>query len=153
MAWNEPGGSGKDKDPWGGGNGGDKQGPPDLDEVVKKMQDKFGALFGGGGSGGRSKGGGGGGGISSVGIGLILVVLGLVWAFSGIYTVDEGKRGVVLQFGKYEKTTMPGLQWIPRFIQSYIIDDIENVRLKKREQPALLLAWMIFYLNRLNRNL
>ena len=41
MAWNEPGGSGKDKDPWGGG-GGDKQGPPDLDEVVKKMQDKFG---------------------------------------------------------------------------------------------------------------
>ena len=45
MAWNEPGGSGK-KDPWGGGNG--DQGPPDLDEVVKKMQDKFGAIFGGG---------------------------------------------------------------------------------------------------------
>jgi membrane protease subunit HflK len=128
MAWNEPGGSGKDKDPWGGNGGGDKQGPPDLDEVVKKMQDKFGALFGGGGgSGGRSKGGGGGG-VSSVGIGLILLVLGLVWAFSGIYTVDEGKRGVVLQFGKYEKTTMPGLQWIPRFIQSYEVVDIENVR-------------------------
>jgi len=127
MAWNEPGGSGKDKDPWGGGSGGDKQGPPDLDEVVKKMQDKFGALFGGGGSGGRSKGGGGGG-VSSIGIGLILVVLGLVWAFSGIYTVDEGKRGVVLQFGKYDKTTMPGLQWVPRFIQSYEVVDIENVR-------------------------
>ena len=43
MAWNEPGGSGN-KDPWGGGR---DQGPPDLDEVVKKMQDKFGSLFGG----------------------------------------------------------------------------------------------------------
>ena len=43
MAWNEPGG-GDNKDPWGGR--GDK-GPPDLDEVVRKMQDKLGGLFGG----------------------------------------------------------------------------------------------------------
>lgn len=127
MAWNEPGGSGKDKDPWGGGGGGDNQGPPDLDEVVKKMQDKFGALFGGGGGSGRAKGGGGGG-ISSAGIGLILVVAAIVWAVAGIYTVEEGKRAVVLQFGKYTKTTMPGLQWVPPFIQSYEIVDIENVR-------------------------
>lgn len=127
MAWNEPGGSGKDKDPWGGG-GGDNQGPPDLDEVVKKMQDKFGALFGRGGSGQTPGGGGKGGGISSAGIGLILVVAALVWAVAGIYTVEEGKRGVVLQFGKYIKTTMPGLQWVPPFIQSYEIVDIENVR-------------------------
>ncbi|WP_455221403.1 FtsH protease activity modulator HflK [Kaarinaea lacus] len=126
MAWNEPGGSGKDKDPWGGG--GDNQGPPDLDEVVKKMQDKFGALFGRGGSGQTPGGGGKGGGISSAGIGLILVVAALVWAVSGIYTVEEGKRAVVLQFGKYIKTTMPGLQWVPPFIQTYDIVDIENVR-------------------------
>ncbi|WP_455218975.1 FtsH protease activity modulator HflK [Kaarinaea lacus] len=129
MAWNEPGGSGKDKDPWGGGgSGGDNQGPPDLDEVVKKMQDKFGALFGGGGGSGSSKGRGGGGGVSSAGIGLILVVLAAVWGVMGFYTVDEGKRAVVLQFGKYEKTTMPGLQWIPPIIQSYEMVDIENVR-------------------------
>ena len=43
MAWNEPGG-GK-RDPW-NGKGGD-QGPPDLDEVVKKLQDRMGGLFGG----------------------------------------------------------------------------------------------------------
>ncbi|WP_455365954.1 FtsH protease activity modulator HflK [Kaarinaea lacus] len=130
MAWNEPGGSGKDKDPWGGGGGGgDNQGPPDLDEVVKKMQDKFGALFGRGGSGQTPGGGGGkGGGISSAGIGLILVVAALVWAVAGIYTVEEGKRAVVLQFGKYIKTTMPGLQWVPPIIQTYEIVDIENVR-------------------------
>jgi len=48
MAWNEPGGSGN-KDPWGGGNrGGNNQGPPDLDEVVKQLQQKFSAIFGGG---------------------------------------------------------------------------------------------------------
>ena len=54
MAWNEPGGD--NKDPW-SGKGGD-QGPPDLDEVVRKMQEKLGGLFGGrrGGSGGESGG-------------------------------------------------------------------------------------------------
>ena len=127
MAWNEPGGSGKDKDPWGGGD--KNQGPPDLDEVVKKMQEKFGALFGGA---KRSKGngasGGGGSGVSGLFIGLLVVGFVALWAFSGFFIVDEGKRGVVLQFGKYTKTTMPGLQWIPRFIQSAEIVDIEQIR-------------------------
>ena len=50
MAWNEPGGG--DKDPWSGR--GREQGPPDLDELVRKMQDRFGGLFGG-----RKKGGAG----------------------------------------------------------------------------------------------
>ena len=128
MAWNEPGGSGKDKDPWGGGNGSDNQGPPDLDEVVKKMQEKFGSLFGGG-KGGKSGGrSGGGGGLSSVGIGLILVVVAAAWGLMGFYTVDEGKRAVVMQFGKYQKTTMPGLQWIAPLIQTKEVVDIENVR-------------------------
>lgn len=129
MAWNEPGGSGKDKDPWGGDNRSGNQGPPDLDEVVKKMQEKFGSLFGGGKSG-KSQGGstGGGGGFSSVSIGLILVVVAVIWGLMGFYTVDEGKRAVVLQFGKYQKTTMPGLQWIAPLIQSYDMVDIENVR-------------------------
>lgn len=127
MAWNEPGGSGKDKDPWGGGGGGSQGGPPDLDEVVKKMQEKFGSLFGGGGSG-RSGGGSGGRGIGSVGIGVILVVIVAIWALMGFYTVDEGKRAVVLQFGKYKETTTPGLQWVAPLIESYEIVNIENVR-------------------------
>jgi len=127
MAWNEPGG-GKDKDPWSGGKGSGNQGPPDLDEVVKKMQEKFGALFGGGGSGGRAQGGSSGPKLGSFGIGLILVVIAAAWALYGFYTVDEGKRAVVLEFGKYQKTTMPGLQWIAPGIQSYEIVDVENVR-------------------------
>jgi len=127
MAWNEPGGSGN-KDPWGGGNrGGNNQGPPDLDEVVKQLQQKFGAIFGGAKKGGGSSAGGGGK-AGSIGIGVIAVVLLAVWAISGIYIVDEGRRGVVLQFGAYTKTTMPGPHWYPRFIQSVEVVNVEESR-------------------------
>lgn len=124
MAWNEPGGSGK-KDPWGGGGGGD-QGPPDLDEVVKKVQDKISSLFGGGKGGGGQSGSGSGG--TGIGIGAILLIAVLVWGLSGIYIVDEGRRGVVLQFGAFSATTLPGPHWYPRFIQSVEVIDISNVR-------------------------
>jgi membrane protease subunit HflK len=123
MAWNEPGGSGN-KDPW--GNRGGSQRPPDLDEVVKKLQDKFSALFGGKKPAGGGRGTAGGGG--SFGVGVIIGVVVAIWFFSGVYIVDEGKRGVVLQFGKYAETTLPGPHWYPRFIQSVDIIDIENIR-------------------------
>ncbi len=127
MAWNEPGGSGN-KDPWGGGNrGGNNQGPPDLDEVVKQLQQKFSAIFGGGKKGGGSPASGGGN-AGSIGLGVIAVVLVVVWAISGIYIVDEGRRGVVLQFGAYAKTTMPGPHWHPRFIQSVEVVNVEESR-------------------------
>lgn len=119
MAWNEPGGSGG-KDPWGGRN--DEQGPPDLDEVVRKLQNKLGGLFGGGGNKPT------GGGMGAGGFGLILVLGFLVWLFSGIYIIEEGKRGVVLQFGAYKDTTMPGPHWYPRFIQSIEKVDVSGVR-------------------------
>jgi len=126
MAWNEPGGSGK-KDPWGGGNGKNKNdGPPDLDEVVKKMQQKFNSVFGGGGGGGGQ--GSASGGVGSMGIGLIAIVAVIAWALSGIYIVKEGTRGVVLMFGAYSKTTLPGPQWYPRFVQSIDIVNIEEIR-------------------------
>ena len=123
MAWNEPGGSGN-KDPWGGRKN-DNQGPPDLDEVVKKLQEKFGALFGGGGP--RSAGSGSGK-AGSIGIGLIAAVALVIWVVSGVYIVEEGTRGVVLQFGKYKETTQPGPHWFPRGIQSVETVDIENIR-------------------------
>jgi membrane protease subunit HflK len=90
MAWNEPGNGGKD--PW-GNRGND--GPPDLDEVVRNMQQKLGGLFGG-------KGGSGGGNSSSqgsFGLGLIAVIALIVWLLSGIYIVEAPERGVVLCFG------------------------------------------------------
>jgi membrane protease subunit HflK len=121
MAWNEPGGSGN-KDPWGDRN--KEQGPPDLDEIIKKLQNKFSGLFGGGGGGTSSRGRSGGG----IGISFIAVVLLVIWGLSGIYIVDQGKQGVVLQFGAFKSITDPGPHWYPRFIQSVEIVDVEQVR-------------------------
>lgn len=140
MAWNEPGGSGG-KDPWGGRN--DEQGPPDLDEVVKKLQDKLGGLFGSGGGRGGSARSTDGGGMSSGGFGLIAVVLAVVWALSGLYTIHEGTRGVVMQFGAYRETTMPGLHWYPRFIQSVErvnVDNVRSIELGVRGDESLMLT-------------
>jgi membrane protease subunit HflK len=124
MAWNEPGG-GNNKDPWGGRG---DQGPPDLDEVVKKMQDKLGGLFGGGGR----KGGGsarGGSGPAFAGIGLILGIVALVWLASGIYIVDAGKQGVVMRFGAFSQVTPPGPHWrIPYPVEQVEIVDVEQRR-------------------------
>jgi membrane protease subunit HflK len=120
MAWNEPGGSGS-KDPWGDRK--NEQGPPDLDEIIKKLQNKFSGLFGGGGGAGRRRSTGGGFGLS-----FIAAVVLVIWALSGIYIVDEGRQGVVLQFGAFRDITNPGPHWYPRFIQSVEIVDVEQVR-------------------------
>lgn len=108
MAWNEPGNG---QDPW--GRRGANQGPPDLDEMLKKLRQRFSGS--GGGSGGSSGG-------PSIPRGIIpLVIAGVValWLASGFYVVDEQERGVVLQFGDYVTTTMPGLRWhIPTPVQS-----------------------------------
>lgn len=122
MAWNEPGGN--NRDPWGGG--GRDQGPPDLDEVIRKLSGKFGGLFGG-------KGGGGGGGgprrAGGAGIGVIVAIVVVGWLLSGIYIVEEGKRGVVLRFGAYVDTTMPGPHWrIPWPFERVEIVDAERRR-------------------------
>ena len=90
MAWNEPGGGDNNKDPW--GNRGD-QGPPDLDEAIRKLQAQLSGIFGGkGGSGG----GGAGASLSSGAIGLVVFVLLAIYTFTGIYQVDQQERGVVV---------------------------------------------------------
>lgn len=131
MAWNEPGGG--NRDPWGGR--GNDQGPPDLDEVVRKMQDKFGGLFGG------RKGSGGGGagrGPGGFGIGLIIGLAVLVWLASGIYIVDEAERGVVLRFGQYQKTVGPGPHWhIPYPVDSVLEVNVDALRTTQHSAQML----------------
>jgi modulator of FtsH protease HflK len=107
MAWNEPGGNSNNQDPWGGRKGGDRKGPPDLDEAFRKLQDSLNGLFGGGKKGGRDDGAGKGGGFGLLFIGLAL--LAVVWLYSAIYVVDEQEQAVVLRFGKYYETVGPGL--------------------------------------------
>jgi membrane protease subunit HflK len=136
MAWNEPGGG--NKDPWSGK--GSDQGPPDLDEVVRKLQERLGGLFGGkrrgpGGDEGGGRGNGGGGGFPSLPsgidkktIGIVAGVLIVIWLASGIYIVAPAERGVVLRFGAYADTTDPGPHWhIPFPIERAIKVNVDQV--------------------------
>jgi len=105
MGWNE---SGDGKNPWDRGR---NEGPPDLDRIVREWQQKLGALLRGGGAG---RGGTEGGSAPAPGGPLIAGVLAIVlllWAATGLYRVDDAQRGVVLRFGEYQQTTMPGLRW------------------------------------------
>jgi membrane protease subunit HflK len=123
MAWNEPGGGNKKpRDPWGGGG---DQGPPDLDEALKKVQEKLGGLFGGGASG---RGGGSGGGIPGPLLWVVALGALLVWGLMGLYQVDQQERAVVLRFGKYNETVQPGLHWHMPLIEEVIKVNTTKVR-------------------------
>jgi modulator of FtsH protease HflK len=119
MAWNEPGGS--NKDPWGGKGG--NEGPPDLDEMARKMREKMNAFFGG--RGGKASGSGGG---IPINIGMIAVIAVLAWVLSGIYIVQPAERGVVLRLGKYHATTEPGPHWYMRGLETVDKVDVDNLR-------------------------
>jgi membrane protease subunit HflK len=112
MAWNEPG-SGKQRDPWkdSGGGGGPS---PDFDAVLKRINAFFARLFGGS---------GGGPGVA------VLAVL-LVWAvWDSCAVIKANESGVVLRFGEYTRTMMPGfnLKW-PRPVESVLKVDAKSVR-------------------------
>jgi membrane protease subunit HflK len=106
MAWNEPGGNPGKRNPWGSNK--PEQGPPDLDEVIRNLQRRLSALFGGG-TGGRSSGGSAPG--RGFGLGTIVLALATIWAFTGLYRVDAAERGIILRFGRHVDTTLPGLHW------------------------------------------
>ena len=106
MAWNEPGGNPGKRNPWGSNK--PEQGPPDLDEVIRNLQRRLSALFGGG-TGGRGTGSGAPG--RGFGLGTILLALATIWAFTGLYRVDAAERGIILRFGRHVDTTLPGLHW------------------------------------------
>lgn len=117
--------------------GGRQDGPPDLDEMWRDFNNRLNRLFGkkgGNGGGPRDPSGGGHGGPNMAGAGKGLVAVAgiavLVWLASGFYIVQEGREGVVLQFGKYHHTSMPGFQWrLPYPIQSHEIVNSSQVRI------------------------
>lgn len=130
MAWNEPGGG---KDPWGSNQGG---GPPDIDEALKKLRQKFGKFGGKGGDSGGGAGVSGGRGFVPV----ILAVLVAVWAFAGVYQVDEKERAVVLRFGKYLETVDPGLHWNPPLVDTVFKERTTEERQYRNRSPDLMLT-------------
>ena len=113
---------GRGGSPWGGppGGGGNGSGrgpaPPDIDEIIRKIQDtikKF--LPGGSKSGGKT-------------IILGLVILGFIWLASGLYRVLPDEQGVVLRFGKFINTTQPGLNYhIPYPIETVLTPKVTKV--------------------------
>lgn len=119
MAWNEPGGN--KNDPW-KNRGGKEQGPPDIDDVLKNLFGKFGGKGGGDGGGGAS-----GPNLTGKSIGLVVVIALIVYALSGIYTVKEAERGVVLRFGEVHSLAQPGLQWRFRFIEEVVPVNIQEI--------------------------
>jgi membrane protease subunit HflK len=135
---------------WGKKN---NEGPPDLDEILRKLQQKIAGLLGFRPRGPGPAGPPGGSVGTAVGGGLVFVILLIVavWLASGFYIVDEGRRGVVLRLGKYVETTQPGPRWhIPYPIETVEVVNVSGVRTvevgyrgnpkNKQPQEALMLT-------------
>jgi len=108
--------------PWGkppgGGNGSGRGGqrPPNIDEVIEKIQKLINKFIPGGKPTGSKP----------IILGLILLVA--VWAFSGLYRVLPDEQGVVLRFGKFVTTTQPGLNYhIPYPVETVLTPKVTKV--------------------------
>jgi membrane protease subunit HflK len=120
LAWNEP--DDNDRDPWGRRRG--HQGPPDLDEVVRKMQERLGSLFGRRPGGGRAR-------QDNTGAIVSVLVVGIaVWlSYDMFYRIDQAELGVVRRFGSYVTTLQPGLHLrLPRPIEYVAKENVDRIR-------------------------
>ena len=90
MAWNEPG----NKDPWGRNKNNSS-----IDGVFKDFKKTINDLLGSGGPVPPSP---------KKSVGLLSGIILAIYFLSGIYIVNDGERGVVLQFGSFDEITMPG---------------------------------------------
>jgi membrane protease subunit HflK len=115
MPWSNQSGGGNggpwrpNPGPWGSGPQSSGPRPPDLEDLLRRSQERLKTMIPGGGSfGGRGA------------IGLVLILI-LLWAFSGFYTVQSNEEGVVLRFGAYNRRATPGLNYhIPYPIESVL---------------------------------
>jgi membrane protease subunit HflK len=98
--WGQRGGSGGGKSPWGSGSGGPQGNgtPPDLEDMLRRGQDRLKDFIPGGSMGGK---------------GLIVLILGViaVWLLTGFYTVRPNEVGINMIFGRYSGTTQEGLRY------------------------------------------
>jgi membrane protease subunit HflK len=108
------GGGGRGQGPWGAGGPGGR--PPDLEDLMRRGQDKLRGMFPGGGFG------------SGRGI-LILVLVVLVgWGFTCFYRVEPDEQGVVLRFGKWVRNAPPGLNFkLPTPIERVMTPPVTKV--------------------------
>ena len=111
MPWNNQGGGGPwgsgPKGPWGSGSPPPGSSPPDLEELLRRGQDKLRTVLPGGNFGGR-------------GLALVALAAVMLWGFSGFFQVAPNELGLVMRFGKYVRDAKPGLNYhIPYPVESY----------------------------------
>src|SRR5213076_1957206 len=92
MPWSNQSGG-----PWGSGPQSRGPKPPDLEEFLRRSQDRLRGLTPGN-LGGR-------------GFALIAVAAVVLWGFSGFFRVEPDEIGVVLRFGKFVREVQPGLNY------------------------------------------
>jgi membrane protease subunit HflK len=119
MPWSNQGGgpwgSGGSKGPWGSGPQSSGPTPPDLEELLRRSQDKLKDILPGGNLGGR---------------GVLLIVLAavVVWGFSGFFRVEPDELGVVMRFGKYTRDAKPGLNYhLPYPVETVVTPKVTRV--------------------------
>src|SRR6266436_1976659 len=118
MPWSNQGGgpwgSGGSKGPWGSGPQSSGPTPPDLEELLRRSQDKLRTVLPGGKLGGS-------------GIALIALAAVALWGFSGFFRVEPDELGLVMRFGKYDRDAKPGLNYhIP-----YPVESVELVKVTR----------------------
>lgn len=108
--WQPRGQGPRNPNPWGGGpsgsGGGGGREPPDLEDILRRSQDKLRRVMPGG--------GGDGGGIArlgAVGIAFLAILAAIGWMLTGFYTVRPNEVGIERVFGKFVSITAPGLNW------------------------------------------
>lgn len=125
------------QNPNNGGNGNKKPdggGPPDIDQLWRDFNQRLSRLFGkrGGNAGGSEGGDNFGRGDmkgAGIGVGVIALIVAFLWLASGFFIVQEGQTAVVMTFGKYSHTTLPGFNWRwPYPVQSHEIVNVSQVR-------------------------
>lgn len=120
MGWNEPPDGNKDKDPW--GNRGKNDGPPDISEILDKMQKGFGGVFGN-----RPNRVDNNNSTFPILVGIILLIAWLIYDVT--YFIDEQERGAVLRFGAHVETLEPGINFrLPRPVETVIVTNVGRVQ-------------------------
>lgn len=110
------------------------QNQPDLDEVLRELQNRIGAMFGKapkGPSNPNSSGGGSGPNPSRFSVGLVVGVVAVIWLMTGFFIVDEqkGQQAVITQFGKYHSTVKAGINYrLPYPIQQHVVVNVTQIR-------------------------
>ena len=112
---------GRGGSPWGtspGGGNGSGRGPvpPNIDEIIRNIQEKIKRFLPSGSTGGNKP----------LLFGLIIVAI--IWALSGLYRVLPDEQGIVLRFGKFVSTTQPGLNYhFPYPIETVLTPKVTKV--------------------------